>query len=119
MVSGIFTLMGAIAIIGVSIKTFVDIFNYVGISAKFQFESFNIERFNEPLSKFLDKTDLSFKVKGYNFWDLQEEPLACTQFKSEFTYLIPNGTRLEFAMVCWEENGFLYFKIRDHNDSIT
>ena len=29
-VSGIFTLIGALAIIAVSIKTFVDIFNYVG-----------------------------------------------------------------------------------------
>jgi len=64
------TIVGALALIAVSIKTFVDIFNYVGQQAKFQYEQFNIERFNEPLNGFLDKTDLSFKVKAYNFWDL-------------------------------------------------
>jgi len=37
-VSGIFTLIGALVIISLSIKVFVDIFDRVGTTAKFQYE---------------------------------------------------------------------------------
>ncbi len=60
---------------------------------------------------FLEKTDLSFKVKAYNFWDLLNEPLICENVQSEMTYLIPNGTLLYFNLSCTENEDGLYYKL--------
>jgi len=66
------------------------------------------------LTGFLDKTDISFKVKAYNFWDLENEPLSCDQFESAFDYLIPNGTMINMPLACREESRNLFFKVKNH-----
>lgn len=76
--SGIFTLLGALAIIALSIKVFYDIFNYANITAKMEYKQFNIYSWDQTLEDFLDKTNIKFKIKAYNFWDLMNEPLDCS-----------------------------------------
>ena len=66
------------------------------------------------MEEFLGKTDVNFEVKAYNFWDLENEPLVCENIESEMTYLIPDGTLLNFTLTCSEyEDGLNYKIIRD------
>jgi hypothetical protein len=66
------------------------------------------------LTGFLKKTDLSFKVKAYNFWDLENEALSCDQFESTFDYLIPNGTIIHMQLACREASRCLIFKVQNN-----
>ena len=76
--SGIFTLVGALTIIILSIKVFYDIFHYASVTAKMEYKQFNIIDQNKSLYHFLSITNIKFKIKAYNFWDLINEPLDCT-----------------------------------------
>ena len=101
-------------LVALAIQTFLDIFNRKNVTAKIEYKKFNIYEFDTSLEEFLDKTNVNFKVKAYNFWDLQNEPLVCDNIHSEMTYLIPNGTLLNFTLSCSEfEDGLFYNVIRD------
>jgi len=101
-------------LLALAIQTFVDIFNRKNVTAKIEYQKFNINEFDASLEEFLEKTNVNFKVKAYNFWDLENEPLACENLQSEMTYLIPNGTLLNFTLACTEfEDSLYYTVIRD------
>jgi hypothetical protein len=115
--SGIFTLFGILVILALSVMIFIDIFNYKNIQAKIEYKQFNIEMFNQPLYDFLEKTRLKFKVKAYNFWDLQNEPLICHEFLTKLDYLVPNGELISMNVACEENNEALNFNVEiDGND---
>lgn len=112
MVSGIFTLIGALVIIALSIKVFVDIFNYTNITAKMEYIQYDISDYNSTLTEFLNKTNIQFKVKAYDFWELNNEPLDCGLFIVSFDYLIPTGVDpIKMPLVCVEVNEALMYSI--------
>ncbi len=98
-------------LLALAIQTFIDIFNRKNVTAKIEYQKFNIYDFDTSLEDFLEKTNVNFKVKAYNFWDLQNEPLICDNLQSEMTYLIPNGTLLNFTLSCSEFEEGLYYKV--------
>jgi hypothetical protein len=103
--------VGVFVLLALAIQTFVDVFNRKNVTAKIEYQKFNIYDFDASLEEFLEKTNVNFKVKAYNFWDLQNEPLVCENIQSEMTYLIPNGTLLNFTLSCSESEDGLYYKV--------
>ena len=52
------------------------------------------------------------KHEAYNFWDLVNEPLDCSQFITKLDYLLPNGTNpISMDMDCEEKSEALYYSI--------
>ena len=112
-VSGIFTLIGAFVLIVLSIKVFIDIFTYANVQAKLVYEQYDIYRDDNSLSYFLRVTDLKFKVKAYDFWELNNEPLDCTVVQASLLYYQANEKDpINMKMSCIEISEALFYYIQ-------
>lgn len=93
--SGIFTLLGVIGLLTISLFVFLDILYKKNQNPDLSYESFNVFDRNVLLSEFLDKTALSFKVHAYSYWDEIPEPLSCEQFEASLHYLDPGAKTIK------------------------
>jgi hypothetical protein len=51
-------------------------------------------------------------VKAYDFWNLVNQPLACSQFNATLQYMIPNGSApLPVPMTCQEVSNALMYDV--------
>ena len=90
MCSGLFTLIGALLIIAVTITIYVDIFTRKKINGDQKFQKFDIKDYKVSLSQFLDQTRLSFNVLAYDHWNLLTEPIDCVNVEAKLTYMVPS-----------------------------
>lgn len=87
--SGLLNILGIALIIILAVRTIEDILNYKSLQANMQYIQFDVAQNNQPLSDFMHKTNIQFKIKAYSFWEFEREMLDCSQFNTTLTYLLP------------------------------
>jgi hypothetical protein len=116
--SGIFTLIGALSLIGIAISIFINILNRDISTAELSFVAFDVKKYDVSLGSFLDQTELSVKVHSYSYWELLPVPLDCALFKTSFDYMVPSNPNeggiaqvVPIKISCKELNKNIYFAI--------
>ena len=69
--SGLFTVLGALGLIAIAIKTYVGIFNRDIVYADLNYKQFDVSEHQVSLYHFLDKVDLSFSVRAFSHWEME------------------------------------------------
>ena len=118
--SGLWTIVALLVILGLSIKTFVNISDRSSVDTETSLIDstvFNLRYdLTQPVSvvNFADLTMISFKVKAYSFQMLMNEPLSCDDINFDANYNIPTvaqGSRVPILTNCSEINGALNYTL--------